>query len=366
MSFSLVSVPEWLASRDQFDTLIDVRSPSEFAEDHLPGAVNWPVLDDDERARVGTIYKQVSTFEARKLGAALVARRIADTLEQQVAGRPRDWRPLVYCWRGGQRSGSLSLVLAQIGFRTRQLGGGYKAFRGQVREDLERWPGTLVVKLLQGRTGSGKTRLLGSLAAHGGQTLDLEALAGHRGSVLGALPNEAPQPSQKMFETRLWSALSALDRSHPVYIEAESRRIGQLRLPSALHEVLQQPQQQIRVTMPLERRIELLLDDYRLFTEAPDALSERLSKLVELRGRSTIERWQQWVQQARWPDLLTELMTQHYDPLYDRTAEPVAGASASVTELPLPDGTGHSLERAALALLNSHASANEGRALSQP
>lgn len=318
MSLAPISVAEALGQPAAWDALIDVRSPSEFADDHLPGAVNWPVLDDAERARVGTIYTQVSTFEARKVGAALVSRRIADMLEQHMADKPRDWRPLVYCWRGGQRSGSLGLVLAQVGFRTRQLSGGYKAFRGQVIQDLATLPGRHRWQVLRGRTGSGKTRLLAALAEAGAQVLDLEDLAAHRGSVLGGLPTR-PQPSQRHFETLLWQRLRALDPTRPVFVEGESRRIGERQLPDAMLGALQHPACTLHVDTPMEARVALLLEDYAYFTTEAERLCERLGLLTELRGKACVARWQAMARRGDWATLLPELMTQHYDPLYDKS-----------------------------------------------
>ncbi|MDO8420439.1 MAG: tRNA 2-selenouridine(34) synthase MnmH, partial [Rubrivivax sp.] len=222
-----------IAQLAEFDAIVDARSESEFAEDHLPGAVNWPVLNDAERHLVGTEYKQVSPFDARKRGAALVARNIARHLETQVMAHPRAWRPLVYCWRGGQRSGALATVLDQVGFSVQVLEGGYREFRRAVLAELETRPATLRLRVICGRTGSAKSRLLHALAAAGEPVLDLEALACHRGSVLGPLPGQ-PQPSQKAFETQVWQALRGLDPQRTVYVEGESRTIGRLRIPEAL------------------------------------------------------------------------------------------------------------------------------------
>jgi tRNA 2-selenouridine synthase len=352
MSLSLCTTPEWLADRAGFDTIIDVRSPSEFAEDHLPGALNWPVLDDDERARVGTLYKQVSTFDARKVGGAIVSRRIADILEQHVADKPRDWRPLVYCWRGGQRSGSLSLVLSQVGFRTRQLAGGYKGFRTQVRTDLDHWPARFDWRVVTGRTGSGKTRLLAALARAGAQVLDLEDLAAHRGSVLGDLPDR-PQPAQKHFDTLVWQALARLDPARPVYVESESRKIGQRQVPEALLACMHATTQVLRVDMPMSGRLALLLEEYSSFTANPTLLCERLKTLVPLRGHALVNRWQALALDGQWNTLLPELMSQHYDPLYDRSTQGHYQAAGQTVDLPLPDGRPDTLDAAVQALMRA-------------
>lgn len=348
MSFSTLTVAEALAEPAPHDCLIDVRSPAEFADDHLPGAVNWPVLDDAERAHVGTVYTQVSTFEARKIGAAMVSRHIAQILEQHVASMPREWRPLVYCWRGGQRSGSLGLVLGQVGFRTRQLTGGYKAWRAQVREDLTRLPAGFEWRVLAGRTGSGKTRLLGALAAAGAQTLDLEALAAHRGSVLGGLPTQA-QPSQKRFETLLWERLRTLDPARPVFVESESRRIGVRQLPDALLACVQKPSRMVHVELPLAARTKLLLEEYAFFTDEVEQLCERLHSLVALRGKGVVARWQALARAGDWATLLPELMRQHYDPLYDKAMQ--RQRDAATLDLALPDAEAPALAAAARHLL---------------
>jgi tRNA 2-selenouridine synthase len=349
VSLTTTTAADALGGAEQYDTIIDVRSPSEFAEDHLPGAVNWPVLDDAERAEVGTLYTQVSTFEARKRGAAIVSRNIARIIETHVAGCGRDWRPLVYCWRGGQRSGSFGIVLAQIGFRTRQLQGGYKAFRALVRDELAGLPGRHEWRVIGGRTGSGKTRLLQALAAEGAQVLDLEGLAAHRGSVLGGLPDR-PQPTQKAFETALWQTLRSLDPARPVFVESESRRIGRLQVPDALLDALRGSARPLLVTMPLDARVRLLCEDYAFFMQDVDTLCERLQALTELRGKATIARWQALARDGDWAALLAELMQQHYDPLYDHALKASLERHAP-QPLALPDGEPATLAVAARALL---------------
>src|SRR6266496_2514677 len=224
-----------VAQLDAFDEVIDVRSPAEFALDHVPQAANCPVLDDAERAQVGTLYKQVSAFDAKKIGAALVSKNIARHIEERFRGRGRDWRPLVYCWRGGQRSAAMAHVLREVGWDAATLEGGYRAYRREVMAQLEKLPRRLRFQVVCGATGSGKSRLLEVLAARGAQVLDLERLACHRGSLLGELPGE-PQPSQKMLDSLVWGALKRLEPARPVFVEAESKKIGQLQVPSALPE----------------------------------------------------------------------------------------------------------------------------------
>jgi tRNA 2-selenouridine synthase len=309
-----VAAEELLHGLSAFDAVVDARSESEFAEDHLPGALNWPVLNDAERALVGTEYKQVSAFDARKRGAALVAANIARHVRQHVQPLPRGWRPLVYCWRGGQRSGSLAQVLTEIGFSVTVLDGGYRGFRRAVLVELESTPRRLRFQVLAGRTGSAKSRLLQALAAEGAQVLDLEALACHRGSVLGLVPGQR-QPSQKAFETALWQALAALDPARPVFAEGESRTIGRLRVPEALLQALRAaPVHPLH--MPLAARVTFLLDDYAHFVADAETFCERLQALRELRGAATIERWQALARAGDFATTVRELLEQHYDPMY--------------------------------------------------
>ncbi len=313
-----MSAAEVAADPGRFDALIDVRSPAEFAEDHLPGAVNWPVLDDEQRRTVGTMYKQVSPLQARKVGAAMVARNIADHVERWLADTPREWRPLVYCWRGGQRSGSLAWFLGQIGFRSAQLQGGYKAFRAVVRAELQTLPQRHRYQVLCGRTGSGKTRLLHALAAQGAQTLDLEGLAGHRGSVLGALPGCA-QPSQKHFDSLVWQALKSFDPARPVFVEGESRKIGTLRVPETLIEQFREHGHCLHVEMDQAARLQLLLQEYGHFAADPEGFCKLLDGLLALRGRDTVVAWQALARSGRWAEVFAALMQAHYDPLYERS-----------------------------------------------
>jgi tRNA 2-selenouridine synthase len=317
MALKRISAAEAIRGLAGLDTIIDARSESEHAEDHLPGAVNWPVLNDAERAAIGTEYKQVSPFDARKRGAALAALNIARHVQQQVMDKPRGWRPLVYCWRGGQRSGALALVLDQIGFYVQVLDGGYRAFRRAVLDELDVLPAALPLRVLCGRTGSAKTRLLRALAAAGEQVLDLEALACHRGSVLGPEPGQ-PQPSQKAFETRLWQALRGLDPTRPVYVESESRLIGRLRLPDALLQRMRAAPC-LQVAMPVEARVDFLMHDYAHFVHDPEALCQRLEALRELQGAQVVQRWQAQVRAGQVAEVVGSLLECHYDPVYTRS-----------------------------------------------
>ena len=306
-----------VAQLDDFDEIIDTRSPSEFALDHVPGAVNCPVLDDAERARVGTIYKQVSPFEARKIGAVLVARNIAKHVETRFAAHAHDWRPLVYCWRGGKRSAAMAQVLRDIGWRAAQLEGGYKAYRHEVVARRESLPREFDYRVVCGATGSGKSRLLERLAAHGAQVLDLERMACHRGSVLGERPDE-PQPPQKLFDSMLWNALRRFDPAAPVFVEAESRKIGQLQVPGALLERMREGRC-IRVEASVAERVRFLIAEYGHFLDDPETLKSRLACLTGLYGRAVIDRWLALVEARAWEELVGDLLVNHYDPAYRRS-----------------------------------------------
>jgi tRNA 2-selenouridine synthase len=301
----------------QFDELIDARTPSEFALDHIPGACNLPVLSDDERAQVGTLYKQVSTFTARKVGAALVATNIARHLQGALRDKPRGWRPLVYCWRGGQRSRSLTHVLREIGWDARQLEGGYKAFRRAVVAETPELARRFNWQVICGMTGSGKSRLLHTLAELGAQVLDLEGLAAHRGSVLGGLPT-ASQPAQKMFESLLWQRLQQLDPARPVFVESESKKIGALQVPQGLLDCMWQSAC-IRLDTAMPARVELLKQEYAHFLHDPASLGQQLDRLVMLHGHAVIEGWKAQARAGEWDALVEELLVRHYDPTYGRS-----------------------------------------------
>jgi len=307
-----------LDALDQFDEIIDVRTPAEFQDDHIPGAINAPVLSNEERVLIGTMYAQESPFKATRLGAALVARHIAEYLETCFADRPQNWRPLIYCWRGGKRSGSMTTWFNLIGWRARQLDGGYKVWRRHVIDTLETRPAGLQFIVLTGPTGSGKTRLLQALGRAGAQILDLEGLACHRGSLLGGLPDR-PQPSQRGFESALLGAIEALDPARPVFVEAESRRIGQLSLPDRLLATMHAGRC-VRVQATLSQRIAFLLQDYAHLFQAPGEFKAALDRLIGLHSRQTIQDWHALIDADRRAELFEALVRDHYDPAYRRSS----------------------------------------------
>ena len=317
MSVTKISATEALEQLSRFDVVIDARSEAEHAEDHLPGAVNWPTLNNEERHTIGTLYKQVNPFEAKKRGAALSARNIATHIERELLDTPKHWQPLVYCWRGGNRSGALATILGAIGFKVTLIDGGYKAYRTAVLADLPAMAQRLRYRVVCGRTGTGKTHLLQALAAQGAQILDLEALAQHRSSVLGLIPGQ-PQPSQKLFDSRLWAALRALDPAREVYVEAESKRVGNVTVPEALiHTMRASPCLTLEMTLP--DRVTLLLRDYAFFVQDADFFCNRLATLTELRGRETVQRWQTMARAGHMAEVVQDLLANHYDPRYEES-----------------------------------------------
>ncbi len=312
----VVTISDTAADWSQFDEIIDVRTPLEWQADRIPGATNAPVLTNEERVLVGTRYAE-SAFEAKKIGAALVAKNIALALESQFRDRPRDWRPLVYCWRGGNRSNALATVMHRIGWKTAVLEGGYTAYRRFVIEDLSRQVARLHYVVICGVTGSGKTEFLRQLSREGHQVVDLEGLAHHRGSLLGTEP-AGDQPTQKTFESILWKTLRSLSPERPVYLESESKKIGRLQVPDALMTVMRESPC-IELTPSIDERVTFLCQDYQHFFEMPSALKTQLGKLKELVGSETLHRWEAMIDRADWRLLVGALLEEHYDPTYHRS-----------------------------------------------
>jgi tRNA 2-selenouridine synthase len=309
--------PVQVADRHAFDCLIDARSPAEFALDHIPGAINCPVLDDDERRIVGTIYKQQGAFEARRVGGAMVAANLARHLSERFADKPHDWKPLVYCWRGGLRSGSMVAWWRLVGWDAQQLAGGYKRWRQHAIAQIEALSPQLQLQVVSGATGSAKTRVLHALTEQGAQVLDLEGLACHKGSLLGSVPGVA-QPSQKAFETSLATQLEGFDLSKPVFVEAESRKIGRIALPTVLVERMR-ASPCIEIQASADSRLAFLLRDYAYLGDDGPALAQRFEALRALHGKEVIARWQDWAQRSELAPLFAELTALHYDPLYARS-----------------------------------------------
>ena len=311
-----ITVEDAIAQLEQFDDLLDTRSPSEFALDHIPRAISTAVLDDAQRATIGTLHTKVGAFEANRLGAAWVARNVGRALEEQFQDRPRSWSPLVYCWRGGQRSNAMATVLARVGWPVKVLEGGYRAYRRHVLADLNTLPAQQRWIVVAGRTGSAKSRILGSLSRLGCQVLDLEALACHRGSVLGELP-DAPQPSQKLFDSLVWNAIRKFDRSRPVFVESESKKVGRLHVPDMLIQAMRLSTC-VQVEVPEGIRAGFLIDEYAHWTQDRVGLQRKLDHIAPLHSKQKIAHWQSLIESEDWPAFVESLLVEHYDPAYDR------------------------------------------------
>jgi tRNA 2-selenouridine synthase len=346
-----LSNSEFFIHLDQFETIIDVRSPSEYAEDHIPGAINCPVLNDEERARVGTIYKQVNQFEANKIGAALIAKNIAILIETQFLDKPRTWKPLIYCWRGGNRSGTMTHILSRIGWRPIQLEGGYKTYRHRVITALAEHSQQYLFNVICGTAGSGKSRLLQTLVTEGAQVLDLEQLAAHRGSVLSNLPTK-PQPSQKAFESRIWKTLRHFDPERVVYVECESKKVGNLRVPDALMDNIRDSRC-IILMLSRPNRVRLLMDDYAHLVQNPAFLNEKLTHLTDLHGREKIAHWHELALSGKMEALVDELLVDHYDPLYARAIHRNFKQSEHALPLELNDIAESDFRKAAQRLVSA-------------
>ncbi len=324
---SLADLASWNA-----DTIIDVRAPAEYAHDHIPGSINLPVLDDAQRAEVGTLYRQVNRFQARKIGGALVAQNTAAHLQGPLADKEGGWQPLVYCWRGGQRSGAFATILDQVGWRVRVLDGGYRSYRRKVTALLYDAPlDGLRLVVVAGGTGTGKTALLHALSAEGAQVLDIEGLAEHRGSLFGR--TGVPQPSQKMFETRLAAQITGFDRQRTVFVESESSKVGDCTIPPSLWARMADAPR-IHITAPLASRTRFLCDAYGDITQDATVLDELLDKLRPYHAGDRVDGWKDSVAARNWPALAEGLITHHYDPRYDRSG---ATRSMTVDTIDLPD-----------------------------
>ena len=306
-----------LTEIDKFDTIIDVRSPAEFADDHIPGAINLPVLDDQQRAEIGTIYKQINPFTAKRAGAALVAQNIAAHLQTALQDKARDWRPLVYCWRGGQRSGAMAQIFSNIGWHSSVIDGGYKSYRRHVLDCLDHLPEQLSLMIVSGQTGTAKTHILHAASAKGAQIIDLEKLACHRGSLLGSEPGQ-PQPSQRYFESQLCQALKQCAPSQPILVEAESNKIGNIHVPPAFWAAMRNAPT-IRVTAPIDARVNFLQRDYAHMVNHPELIMPLLSKLKHRHSAKQLAAWNQMIDRKNWPKFIKSLLESHYDPSYQRS-----------------------------------------------
>ena len=305
-------IKKW--NNKKFDTIIDVRSPLEFAEDHIVGAINCPVLSDLERQKVGTIYKKESSFKAKIIGSSLTAKNIAFHIENNFMEKKGSWQPLIYCWRGGQRSKAFSIVLSEVGWRTNQLKGGYKEYRNQVINFLDNIGPKLKITLISGKTGSAKTKILKSIENEGGQILDLEGLANHKGSLLGKIP-DLIQPSQKFFESLIFNKIQNLNLKDKIYIEAESSKIGNIHIPKSIwKKMIKSPR--IEISANVELRAKFLVSDYDYMCNNPTLINPIIKGLKNRLSKKLFDEWTNLIDRKKWFDLTKSFLENHYDPSY--------------------------------------------------
>ena len=341
-----------LAEIDKFDTIIDVRSPAEFADDHIPGAINLPVLDDQQRAEIGTIHKQINPFSAKRTGAALVAQNIASHLQTTLQDKARDWRPLIYCWRGGQRSGAMAQIFSNIGWHSSVIDGGYKSYRRHVLDCLNHLPEQLSMMIVSGQTGTAKTHILRAASAKGSPIIDLEKLACHRGSLLGGEPGQ-PQPSQRYFESQLCQAIKQCTPGQTILVEAESNKIGDIHVPPAFWAAMRNAPT-IRVTAPIDARVNFLQRDYAHMVNHPELIMPLLSKLKHRHSAKQLVAWNQMIDRKDWPNFIKSLLESHYDPSYQRSGSArLAREMGSVAATTLDDDD---IDRLAEAIMSKSAS----------
>jgi len=320
---------------EDYDLIIDARSEREYAEDHIPGAINLPVVNNDEYAEVGTLHR-TDKMRAYLIGVSYSLKNISHYLDTVIASRPRQGKILVYCFRGGKRSRLWFDALDTIGFKVDRLPSGWKGYRRWVNEQLATLPCDFQYLVLSGPTGCGKTRLLYQLEAAGAQVLDLEEIASHRGSVIGAIP-DVPQPTQKFFDSLLQQKLRTFSRNRPVWVEAESKKIGNVQLPPALLETMHAKGTLIRVNAPMAQRVVLWREDYRHFEQDPDAFVSRLAFLRSHVGGKEFELWQEMAKLRQIPELFERVMVAHYDPAYARSTQRAYAALADAPAVELSD-----------------------------
>ncbi|BCJ86677.1 tRNA 2-selenouridine(34) synthase MnmH [Effusibacillus dendaii] len=308
--------------RRQGITLIDVRSEGEYQESHIPGAVNIPLLNNEERARVGTVYKQVGQGQAKELGLQIVSSKLPD-LVKQIQQAAVDTQPVVYCWRGGMRSKSVATVLDLLGIPALRLEGGYRAYRETVTERLAHFQLSARCVVIHGMTGTGKTELLKRLADDGEPVVDLEGMAGHKGSAFGSI-GEHPR-NQRMFDSLLLDRLEELKGAPYLIIEAESKRIGRVNMPDFLVEA-KEAGLHILLEAPLSVRVERTLDQYVVddpdFHEKVTHALQSIEKKLPPDDRKFA--WQ-YIEEYRYDQLAEILLVKYYDPRYAHSMQQYHG-----------------------------------------
>lgn len=288
--------------------VIDVRSPAEYEIAHIPGAVNIPLFDNEERARVGTRYAQAGKEAGFLLGLEIAGPKLAGYVKKLNSLFPVHSPLVIYCWRGGMRSNAMAWLFSQAGHEVKLISGGYKAYRGYIREQITTgWD----FRVIGGMTGSGKTEVLGHIRNLGYQVLDLEDLASHKGSVFGHL-GQGDQPNNEWFENQLWERLRQLDASIPVFVEDESRSIGKVSMPEPFYMKLQQSRLYL-LEVDFEDRVHRLVEEYGLFPKKE--LKENIDKLLGYLGSEAHKKTIALIEEGHL-DQAAGLLLKYYDKKY--------------------------------------------------
>ncbi len=324
--------------------LLDVRTPAEYAHGHIPGALNLPLFSDEERAVVGTLYKQVSKEKAFLKGLDFAGAKMSWYVTEAMKLAPEK-KVLVHCWRGGMRSGSLATLLRFAGFEVETLPGGYKAYRNFILENFAERKASFVV--LGGKTGSGKTEILAHLRNMGEQVIDLEALAHHKGSTFGAL-GEAPQPQVEQFENNLFEVFSKIDTQRRTWVENESRSIGRVYIPQGFWDQIKSSRL-IHVEMPFENRVGRLAKDYAHFPkeEIENALRKIQKRMGGQHVKAALEAFQNGDIAAA-----TAIALQYYDKSYAHATS--KGNFIEKIELPVESIDCQAIAQKLIELANEH------------
>lgn len=294
---------------------IDVRSPSEYAGGHILNAINIPVFDDEERAQVGTLYRQVSVDDAKQLGLSFASSKLPAIVEQVRQLTQAGQEVIIYCWRGGMRSKSIVSVLDMMGIAAAQLRGGYKAYRQYVLDSLKQFAVQPRIVVLCGSTGTGKTILLQQLANRNIPVIDLEQLANHRGSVFGQIGLGQPATAQN-FDAMLLHQLAALNDRPYIVVECESKRIGNVYLPDCLYMAMQQGKK-ILVSSSLDIRVERLIAEYLdVYHDNAEAIIASISSLRRRLGNKNTDHLLAQFTAGQIEPVVKTLLVEYYDPMY--------------------------------------------------